>query len=415
MYKYTYEEVLDRIENSRRFGNLPGSVVTGTILKKLGEPQRGLPFIHVAGTNGKGSTCAFLSRILQESGAKVGCFTSPHLMDFCERICINGQMIPRREVTRLGNRLLAEDFGVTPTMFDYCLVMAVLYFVEQGCDVAVFETGLGGRLDSTNALGNPQVAVITRIGYDHMAILGDTLEEIAGEKAGILKPGVPAVFAPQEPQVLQVLQEAAAEKGLAEPGFVTVVTEADRLQAEAMHPGLPGAYQLENAATAMRAARIYFAGRRPGLPQKRCEQCIQRGIANARWPGRMEILSEHPFLMVDGAHNSNGIHALRTSLEELYPGERFHFVMAVMADKDYEQMVEELLPLALDFVTVTPESARALQGEALAATIRKKGVAARSLQSVSEVLFLPVEGERTVALGSLYFIGELKALWGRLT
>jgi dihydrofolate synthase/folylpolyglutamate synthase len=406
MYKYTYEEVLDRIENSRRFGNLPGSVVTGTILKKLGEPQRGLPFIHVAGTNGKGSTCAFLSRILQESGAKVGCFTSPHLLDFRERICINGQMIPREEVTRIGNRLLAEDFGVTPTMFDYCLVMAVLYFVEQCCDVAVFETGLGGRLDSTNALGNPQVAVITRIGYDHMAILGDTLEEIAREKAGILKPGVPAVFAPQEPQVLQVLQEAAAEKGL-----VSVVTEAELSQAEAMHPGLPGAYQLENAAAAILAARIYFSRRRPDFAPDWCEPCIQSGIQNARWPGRMEILSEHPFLMVDGAHNSNGIHALRTSLAQLYPGERFHFVMAVMADKDYEQMVEELLPLALDFVTVTPESARALQGEALAATIRKKGVAAHSLHSVSEVLTLPVEGERTIALGSLYFIGELKGLW----
>jgi dihydrofolate synthase/folylpolyglutamate synthase len=178
-----------------------------------------------------------------------------------------------------------------------------------------------------------------------------------------------------------------------------------------MHPGLPGAYQLENAAAAILAARIYFSRRRPDFAPDWCEPCIQSGIQNARWPGRMEILSEHPFLMVDGAHNSNGIHALRTSLAQLYPGERFHFVMAVMADKDYEQMVEELLPLALDFVTVTPESARALQGEALAATIRKKGVAAHSLHSVSEVLTLPVEGERTIALGSLYFIGDLKGLW----
>jgi dihydrofolate synthase/folylpolyglutamate synthase len=394
--------------------------VTEALLKKLGEPQRIFPYIHVAGTNGKGSTCAFLSRILQESGAKVGCFTSPHLVDFCERICINGQMIPREDVTRLGNFLLAEDFGVTPTMFDLCLVMAVLYFGEQRCDVAVFETGLGGRLDSTNALGAPEVAVITRIGYDHMAILGDTLEAIAAEKAGILKPGIPAVFAPQEPQALAVLWEEAEEIGLvasdnhriaADTNLVTVVSETDLREAEAMHPGIPGVHQIENAAAAIAAARIYFADRLPDIDSGRREGYIREGIRHASWAGRMEILSEHPFLLVDGAHNSNGIHALRTSLEQMYPGERFHFVMAVMADKDYERMVEELLPLAIDFATVTPESARALQGEALAAAIRAKGVAARSLQNVSEVRSLPVEGEKTIALGSLYFIGELKALW----
>jgi dihydrofolate synthase/folylpolyglutamate synthase len=408
MQKYTYEEVLDQIENSRRFGNLPGVAVTGTMLEKLGQPQQGLPFIHVAGTNGKGSTCAFLSRILQESGAKVGCFTSPHLIDFRERICINGQMISQEDVTRLGNALLAEDFGVTPTMFDYCLVMAVLYFREQGCDVAVFETGLGGRLDSTNALGKPEVAVITRIGYDHMAILGDTLEKIAGEKAGILKPDVPAVFAPQEPQVMTVLERAAEN---VHTGLVAEAGENEIRQVEVMKPGIPGAYQLENAAAAMVAAHIYLKRKRTDIDRDRCGQYIQSGIKNAVWKGRMEILSEHPYLMVDGAHNSNGIHALRASLAQMYPDEQFHFVMAVMADKDYEKMVEELLPLAIDFVTVTPESARALQGEALAETIREKGVAARSLYSVAEVLSLPVETEKTIALGSLYFVGELKGLW----
>ena len=339
---YTYKEVIDKIENSRRFGNLPGVEVTRRMLAALGNPQEGLRFIHVAGTNGKGSTCAFLTNIFTQAGLKCGCFTSPHLIHFEERITVGQQMIPKDAVTRIGNELLAMDFGVTPTMFDYCLVMAVLYFKECGCDVAVMETGLGGRLDSTNALGNPMVAVITRIGYDHMAILGNTLTEIASEKAGILKENVPAIFAPQDDEALAVLQQHLG----------TLVGEPDMQQVAAMRPGLTGAYQLENGAAAMLAARSFFAQTKTD-PAK-AEAAIENGIHTAVWKGRMELLSKDPFLMVDGAHNSNGIHALAESLRQLYPNEKFHFVMGVMADKDYEKMIEELLPLAIDFVTERP-------------------------------------------------------------
>ena len=387
---YTYKEVIDKIENSRRFGNLPGVEVTRRMLAALGNPQEGLRFIHVAGTNGKGSTCAFLTNIFTQAGLKCGCFTSPHLIHFEERITVGQQMIPKDAVTRIGNELLAMDFGVTPTMFDYCLVMAVLYFKECGCDVAVMETGLGGRLDSTNALGNPMVAVITRIGYDHMAILGNTLTEIASEKAGILKENVPAIFAPQDDEALAVLQQHLG----------TLVGEPDMQQVAAMRPGLTGAYQLENGAAAMLAARSFFAQTKTD-PAK-AEAAIENGI---------ELLSKDPFLMVDGAHNSNGIHALAESLRQLYPNEKFHFVMGVMADKDYEKMIEELLPLAIDFVTVTPESSRALQAESLAEDIRNHGVPARSIERVADVLTLPKEGEKTIALGSLYFIGELEAIY----
>lgn len=396
---YTYEEVIDKIENSRRFGNLPGVEVTRRMLAALGNPQEGLRYIHVAGTNGKGSTCAFLNNIFTQAGLKCGCFTSPHLIHFEERITVGRLMISKDAVTRIGNELLAMDFGVTPTMFDYCLVMALLYFKDCGCDVAVMETGLGGRLDSTNALGNPMVAVITRIGYDHMAILGNTLTEIASEKAGILKENVPAVFAPQEEEALAVLQQ--------HPG--TLVSESDMQQVAAMRPGLTGAYQLENGAAAMLAARSFFA--QTGFDPAKAEAAIEKGIHTAVWKGRMELLSEEPFLMVDGAHNSNGIHALAESLRQLYPNEKFHFVMGVMADKDYEKMIEELLPLAIDFVTVTPESSRALQAESLAEDIRNHGVPARSIERVADVLALPKMGEKTIALGSLYFIGELEALY----
>ena len=399
--QYKYEEVVEKIENSRRFGNLPGVEVTQRMLAALQEPQKGLPYIHVAGTNGKGSTCAFLSQIMKEAGLKAGCFTSPHLVDFRERICVNGKMIEKEDVTRIGNELLALELDVTPTMFDYCLVMAVIYFQEQHCDVAVFETGLGGRLDSTNALGKPDVAVITRIGYDHMAILGNTLTEIASEKAGILKPHVPAVIAPQEEEALQVLKKYDAY----------FVTEQDVRDVEKMKPGLPGAYQLENAATAKKAAEMLLAQHvKTRGRQELIRQAVEAGIQNATWKGRMEILQEKPFLMVDGAHNSNGIHALKTSLMQMFPEEKFHFIMGVMADKDYEKMVEELLPLALDFSTVTPESSRALQAEELAEKIKNRGIPARSLQKVSQVFDVLTTEEKTVALGSLYFIGELEAL-----
>ena len=396
---YNYQDVIEKIENSRRFGNLPGVEVTKRMLAALGNPQEGLAFIHVAGTNGKGSTCAFLTNILTKAGLKCGCFTSPHLIHFEERITVDQQMIPKEAVTRLGNELLSIDFGVTPTMFDYCLVMAVLYFKECGCDVAVMETGLGGRLDSTNALGNPNVAVITRIGYDHMAILGNTLTEIASEKAGILKDGVPAVFAPQKEEALAVLRK--------HPG--TLVSREDMEKVAFMKPGLMGAYQLENGAAAMLAAQKFLS--QIGFDEERADAAIEAGIHTAIWKGRMEILSREPYLMVDGAHNSNGIHALKTSLMKLYPDEKFHFVMGVMADKDYEKMIEELLPLAIDFVTVTPESSRALQAESLAEKIRSQGIPARSMASVADVLTLPRVGEKTIALGSLYFIGELEALY----
>lgn len=396
---YNYQEVIDKIENSRRFGNLPGVEVTKRMLATLGNPQDGLAFIHVAGTNGKGSTCAFLTNILAKAGLKCGCFTSPHLIHFEERITVDQQMIPKEVVTRLGNELLSIDFGVTPTMFDYCLVMAVLYFKECGCNVAVMETGLGGRLDSTNALGNPMVAVITRIGYDHMAILGNTLTKIASEKAGILKENVPAIFAPQDDEALAVLQK--------HPG--TLVSSEDMEKVAFMKPGLMGEYQLENGAAAMLAAQKFLS--RIGFDEERADAAIEAGIHTAIWKGRMEILSREPYLMVDGAHNSNGIHALKTSLMKLYPDEKFHFVMGVMADKDYEKMIEELLSLAIDFVTVTPESSRALQAESLAEKIRSQGISARSMASVADVLTLPRVGEKTIALGSLYFIGELEALY----
>ena len=210
-----YTQVLNKIENTRRFGNEPGVVVTAQVIKVLrekGKQKRIIPYIHVAGTNGKGSVCAFFSSILKKEHMRVGTFVSPHLVDFEERITVDGCMIPKEDVTRLGNYLLDIDFGIGLTMFDYCLAMALLYFEEQQCDYMVIETGLGGRLDSTNAIGTPQCAVITKIGYDHMAILGSDIADIAAEKAGIIKENGTVVVEQQDKRAMQVIDRFHVQK-----------------------------------------------------------------------------------------------------------------------------------------------------------------------------------------------------------
>ena len=431
--QYSYEEVISTIENSRRFGKHTGFEVSLHILEKLGHPENGLPFVHVAGTNGKGSTTAFLCKILEQTGKKIGMFTSPHLVDFGERIRINGVQIPKEEITRIGNLLLNTEFDPAPTMFDYCLAMAALYFKEQGCDIAVMETGIGGRYDSTNALGIPMVSVITKIGFDHTAVLGNTLAEIAGEKAGIMKKGAPVVTQRQEPEAAEVLWQNFLQTGQEADKFICV-TEADIKKAAEMEMQMKGSFQLENAATAIHAAEIVFMNwesieehadvkdsasqknpAKKGYSKEQIDGFIRKGIKETIWKGRMEVLKESPFLMVDGAHNGHGVQALAEGLKDLYPGEKFHFIMGVMADKDYENMIEELLPLAIDFTTVTPESSRALQAKELAECIAAKGIPATHGESVKAVMEPFLEGQsrtgKTIAFGSLYFIGEIEGLF----
>ncbi len=430
--KYSYEEVIHIIQNTRRFGSLTGFEVSKRMLEQLGNPQSGIPFVHVAGTNGKGSTTAFLCKILEQTGKKVGMFTSPHLITFEERIRINGAYIPKADVTRLGNYLLEMQFDVSPTMFDYCLAMAVLYFKEQSCDIMVIETGIGGRFDSTNALGKPEVAVITKIGFDHMAVLGNTLEEIAWEKAGIIKEGCSVVAHEQQKEIEQVLRQAMEDVG-AFSMYVPTKEDFDFVRNIPMR--MTTGYQIENAATALLAARVLFqTWEREGslvLTKETQEAYIRAGISEAFWKGRMEIINEQPFFMIDGAHNAHGVAALSRSLKELYPGEKFHFIMGVMADKDYEEMIDVLLPLAIDFVTVTPESDRALQSKDLAECIERKGVEARFAEDMEEVIrpLLPIledsiiakqggenliyrteDQEKTIAFGSLYFIGAIESM-----
>lgn len=471
--KYSYDEVINIIENTRRFGNLTGYEVSKCMLEQLGNPQSGIPFVHIAGTNGKGSTTAFLCKILEQTEKKVGMFTSPHLITFEERIRINGEYILKEDVTRLGNMLLEMKFDVSPTMFDYCLAMAVLYFKEQGCDIMVMETGIGGRYDSTNALGVPELAIITKIGFDHMTVLGDTLEEIAEEKAGIIKKGCPVITTVQQADVTQVLlenfrsanaleetpailhtkqqwEENAGILEIAEGAGFYEVSSEDLSFVGSIPMKMPVSYQIENAATAILAARVFFSKMEKcffadredekAFGSEQFAECIEsyikKGISETFWKGRMEIINETPFFMIDGAHNSHGVLALADSLQELYPKEKFHFIMGVMADKDYEEMIDALLPLAVDFITVTPESSRALQSKELAECITRKGVKATYAENMEAVIkpllpqkyaisnevsvIRPEDGEahiylaatkhKYVAFGSLYFIGAIEAM-----
>lgn len=426
MKELTYEEVLDQIEHQRRFGNRPGAEVSALMLEKLGRPQQNMSVIHIAGTNGKGSVSAFLCSILKEAGIRTGMFTSPHLVDFRERICVDGQMISREEVTKLGNMLLEEDFGTVPTMFDYCLAMALLYYRDRQCQAAVIETGLGGRLDSTNAIGVPEVTVVTKIGYDHMAVLGDTLDKIASEKAGIIKKGTKLVLESQEKDAMDVLLETAEKEAVTEIKIADMhdVTECryengrqyfSYQKYKNLEMAMLGVNQYENAAAAILAAEIFLKDRE--ISDEKAEYYIREGIKKTRWEGRMEILSREPFFMVDGAHNGNGVAALAESLRTLFPGEKFHFVMGVMADKNYEEMIEELLPLALDFKTVTVESERALAAQELSEKIRAKGICdAGLLHSFDELMPGRLDvAHKTIAFGSLYFVGEIEKYFQDVT
>lgn len=426
MKELTYEEVLDQIEHQRRFGNRPGAEVSALMLEKLGRPQQDMSVIHIAGTNGKGSVSAFLCSILKEAGIRTGMFTSPHLVDFRERICVDGQMISREEVVKLGNMLLGEKFGAVPTMFDYCLAMALLYYKKEQCQAAVIETGLGGRLDSTNAIGVPEVTVITKIGYDHMAILGDTLDKIAAEKAGVIKKGTKLVMESQEQEAMEVLLKTAEKEEVTEPKIADIrdVTECryengrqyfSYKKYRNLEMAMLGVHQYENAAAAILAAEIFLRDR--GISENQAEYYIREGIRKTRWEGRMEILNTDPFLMVDGAHNGNGVAALAESLCTLFPDEKFHFVMGVMADKDYEEMIEELLPLALDFKTVTVESERALAAQELSDKIRAKGICDTGiLGSFDELMPDRLDvSHKTIVFGSLYFVGEIKKYFQDVT
>lgn len=410
-----YEEIIEIIQAKRRFGKAYGRDVTAEMMDLLGHPEDGMQIIHIAGTNGKGSTAAFVSSILHAAGFVVGRFTSPHLIRFTERIVVDGEEIPQADVVRLGEKLLALPMTQETTMFDLCLGMAILYFKERKCDYVVLETGLGGAKDSTAGLSVvPLVCAFTNIGFDHTAILGNTIEEIAAEKAGILKPGTRAVLGIMEKSAADVIKNRAAELDIS-------ITNVDNLLTKISTYEIPlnGLFQRANATLAVGVVETLFNNHCGYLGDNflsKKEEIIRQGLAEAKWPGRMEVLSEKPYVLADGAHNPQGVEALFNSLKNMFPDEKFVFLVGVMADKDYRAMMRYMYPLADTFLCATVDTNRSLQAGKLCQDLLEDRMSAETssnlLDGIQKAIALGEEkGRRIIIFGSLYFIGEVKAMF----
>ncbi len=420
----TYEESLAFLNAPVYSQTRPGLAPVTELMHELGDPQDGLKYVHIAGTNGKGSTASFIERILREAGYRTGLYTSPYLMRFTERMRVCGQEISKDDLTRLTTKVkdavdrITAQGHTAPTIFEMVTAVAFLYFREQKCDIIVLEVGMGGRLDATNIIKESEISVITAIDFDHMNFLGDTIGEIAYEKAGIIRNNGIVVSFPQRADAEKVLREVCAEENaglyIADPG--PVLLEANirgqrfRLaDGREFHISLLGSYQIRNAAVAVLAMDLLTARGWRLTPDS-----LARGLENARWPGRFELMSTNPMILVDGAHNPNGVEALARGLRTLFPGRKFTFIAGVLADKDYTSMLRVVEPLASRFLTVTPDSERALAASELAQDLRADGFKAVSFRSVSaaaETALSEYPDEIICAFGSLYFIGDIRRVF----
>jgi dihydrofolate synthase/folylpolyglutamate synthase len=321
------------LESLEKFGINLGLDRIKVLLERLGNPHQKFKSIHVAGTNGKGSTCAMLASILKEAGYKVGLYTSPHLFDYRERIKINGKDIPKREFTRIieriRKRIRSRNREETPTVFEVLTAAAFTYFAEQKVEYAVIEVGMGGRLDATNVI-TPLVAIITNIDLEHTAILGRTLAKVAAEKAAIIKPRVPVITAETKPEALRVIKHNADKNR-------SLLIQVGSVQ-EGLKTNLIGEHQKVNAACAVAAVRLANIAAN--------KQAILRGLKMVSWPGRFQVLSRKPLTIVDGAHNPAGIKVLVETLKQQFPGKKFTFIFGTQEDKDLASMLSLLRPLA---------------------------------------------------------------------
>ncbi len=427
----SYAETIDFLYRLQWHGMRMDLGPVSRLLDAVGRPHESYRVVHVGGTNGKGSTAAMLASILREAGYSVGLYTSPHLVDFTERIRVNGRAIDTNEVVRLAEDLRARMPGdVDPTFFEFTTAMAFLAFAAARVDIAVVEVGMGGRLDATNVV-RPVVSIVTNIDLDHQRYLGDTVAAIAGEKAGIIKPGVPVVTAAAHSEALAVLAARAAER----TAPLTVVGRDVRIEgtspAAFSYHGLTervsdltcplrGRHQLTNAAAVL-AAVEHARARGLSIPV----EAVRRGFAAVRWEGRLEVIRSRPWIVVDGAHNPAGASALADYLEgERAAGRigRLVVVFGILADKDLHAIVDRVGSLADEVVLTEPAYHRAAPIDALREAAASLAVPVRVAPSVAHALEA-VEGglgpdDWCVVTGSLYTVGEVKAIYqgrGRLS
>lgn len=386
-----FDGALDFLEQRSGLGSVMGLDSIRNLLRELSDPQKDLEFVHIAGTNGKGSVSACLSSILKEAGCRTGTYTSPAVISVRERYQVDGSWITEREFALLADRVKAaagrmEEKGRgIPTVFEIETAMAFLYFKEKGCRVVVLETGLGGEQDATNVVENTLAAVFTSISMDHMGVLGNTLGQIAACKAGIIKPGCEVVSAHQPLEVLSVLKDRAGEKGCVftqvDMSSLSALSCPEREEnrgeyaenvftykaMEGIRISLPGTYQLENGALALEAASALS---RKGIHIP--ESAMRKGLSNVSWPGRFQMLKKSPMVIVDGAHNRDAALRLRECVETCLNGRRLIFIMGVFGDKEYGLMTQIMAPLAERIYTVwLPDRGRSLNPEILARGGRK--------------------------------------------
>lgn len=421
-----YAESLDFLAAQTKFGINLGLQRITRLLELLGNPhQQGVRYIHIGGTNGKGSVSSFVVAMLRTAGYKTAVFNSPHLHSYRERYVIDGEMISRAELVSQIDALkpvlaqMQQEGAEQPTEFELSTALALRYFSQQQVDYAVMEVGMGGAIDSTNVI-MPEIALITNVAIDHMDYLGETVEEIAAVKAGIIKPGVPALTAAQDEVAVAVIADAAERCGsrLGRLGcdfdFCPVghdeagqTFDYHDLQNGEVLSGLKisllGRHQLANAALAVAAARQI------GLP----EDAIRSGLQAARWPGRLEVVSRQPLILLDGAHNVAGMQALAAALRENWPGRSIVAVLGMLADKEREKALAELLPLVSEVVVTRVPSYRAGDWEALADVCRRAGVPCRTVEAVTDAVAAGRDmlrpGQMLLVSGSLYMLAEARA------
>ncbi len=420
----TGQEAVEKIESYHHFRSHPGLEGIRALMERIGNPQKKLRCVHVAGTNGKGTTCTLIASVLRKAGFRTGLYLSPHVSDFRERMQIDGNLILPEDLASLTERVLpaAESItahGVPVTEFELVTAIAMLWFAERGCDVAVLEVGLGGRFDATNVITQPLVSVIASISLDHTQILGDTLEKIAFEKCGIIKEGCPSVCYPDEPpEALAVIRcvARARHSALTEASSIHLkVLKSDLSGTEIESPEgrlflpLLGEHQVKNAAAALAALRVL---RENGWKIGRGD--IAAGFSAARLPARLEVLSKTPPILLDGAHNPEGTAALASAIHRYLSGKKVVAVMGMMADKDVRKAVKNLAGVFSQVIAVAPVSARALSADRFADLWNQAGTPARAAANISDALvqafsLLEPDGALIVC-GSLYVAGDARNL-----
>jgi dihydrofolate synthase / folylpolyglutamate synthase len=419
----SYQESVDYLFSLQKFGIKFGLNSTAQILNKLGNPHHRLRCIHIAGTNGKGSTAAMLSSILKQHGQRVGLYTSPHLVRFTERFRINDEEVSPGRILEIFHRIRTLlGGGDPPTFFEMVTAMAFQYFAEEGVDWAVIEVGMGGRLDATNVI-TPEVSIITNVTFDHEEHLGNTLGAIAREKAGIIKARTPVLTATRHALVQAILKAACLrlqaplyrlgkDFSVKRAGPASIRYDGFKNRFGPLELNLPGAHQLHNAALALAALELLETQGAieidPGA--------VQAGLKQVRWPARLEVLQEAPLMLLDGAHNPQGADCLRDALRQSYPHRRIHLVLGVMADKNIRGIFQRLLPLAETAIFTQPRYIRAAPPEHLRKLarpyIQKHYVIPDVASAIQQAQSLADPNDVICITGSLYFAGEVKELFG---